>query len=274
MVYCRWFLSKCLKLLAWKQQALPIFKISLSSKPISRDNIPNVTLGILSLAYLVSMQVFNLSVVLCLYWIIIHSRNFRYTFARQSCFCLYISIKKGVGFAISKPLRQDLLHCVSWKTILKWSCLIQSAEPLHHTSMYYPMLLVKLDHQPCTVLPHPTACNTCTSLSYIFSTTAHALNRPRSVWSIARSSSSVAATQPSPAPPTLECSTNGKKLKVISHIQLSIYHYFKYKVREAWTHQMVNIKCSKSSLRVNQVSNFLVLILIYVIYLLFIHARV
>ena len=104
----------------------------------------------------------------------------------------------------------------------------------------------------CAATPY-TACNTCTSLSYIFSTTAHALNRPRSVWSIARSSSSVAATQPSPAPPTLECSTNGKKLKVIGHIQLSIYHYFKYKVREACMdtsngkHQMQQIQSEGES---------------------------
>ena len=67
----------------------------------------------------------------------------------------------------------------------------------------------------CTVtLAH----NTLFKTMHIFPpTTPLNVVRPVSVWSTTRTSSSVAATQPSPIPSTLECSTDGKKLKVSDH---------------------------------------------------------
>ena len=67
----------------------------------------------------------------------------------------------------------------------------------------------------CTVtLAH----NTLFKTMHIFPpTTLLNVVRPVSVWSTTRTSSSVAATQPSPIPSTLECSTDGKKLKVSDH---------------------------------------------------------
>ena len=63
------------------------------------------------------------------------------------------------------------------------------------------------------------------AIDLIFSNTACTVVRPTTAWSTTRLSSSIAATQPSlaatqpsPAHPTLECSTDGKKLKVISNV--------------------------------------------------------
>ena len=52
----------------------------------------------------------------------------------------------------------------------------------------------------------------------IFSNTACTVVRSTTVWTTTRSLSSVVNTPPSPAHPTLEYSTDGKKLKVISNV--------------------------------------------------------
>ena len=71
----------------------------------------------------------------------------------------------------------------------------------------------------------------------IFSTSGCTMIRPMPVWSVTRSSSSLAATQPSvaatsqpsPAHSTLECSTDGKKLKVIATRTITLNLYSKIK---------------------------------------------
>ena len=56
----------------------------------------------------------------------------------------------------------------------------------------------------------------------IFSNTACTVVRSTTVWTTTRSSSSVVNTLPSPAHPTLEYSTDGKKLKVISDVSQNL----------------------------------------------------
>ena len=74
-------------------------------------------------------------------------------------------------------------------------------------------------------------------MTNIFTSSECTVIRPMSVWSVARSSSSLAATQPSvaatsqpsPARSTLECSTDGKTLKVIATCTITLNLYSKIK---------------------------------------------